>query len=503
MAKEKKKINRMNEIMQGSTKVFLFVMICIFPFYYQNHYINIVFAKRSFFEVSAIVLLLLSIVFAIPASFQEIRKGNAITKLSLTDYFAILFLVTVAVSCLLSPAGSEAFFGTKGRQLGGAILLLCASVYFIVSRFYTSGQFLLWGFFISNCLVCMLIISNFLGIDPLHMYHNLTESEYTYFIGTMGNVNINSGYLGVISALFLGAYYLGEEKISQRCVWGALVLCIYSCFATRSDSWLLAVGGSYCIILAFAMKDVNKLQKFWNLCMAFWAGSVLMKLTECIVRFTGIVNVWIEDLREQTLLYTLIDWKVLCVELLLAVLFWLLIRSRYVQFLKKYGNKILFTILSIVIVVAAILVFPLQDSFGSNRGYIWKRTIANFSQMPLLQQLFGYGPNCFLQSMEKNYGAEMRTLFGPPFVDAHNELLQFLAVTGILGMISYMGMQISLLVSCIRLRKTQPLAVVGIIGITAYMLQGIVNNPQIFTTPLFFLFLGVMDKLINRKNELL
>ena len=503
MAKERKKTNRMSEMMKEITKVFLFVMICIFPFYYQNHYIDIVFAKRSFFEVSAIVLLLLSVVFVIPAALQEIRKGNPIIKLSQTDYFAILFLVTVTFSCLLSPAGSEAFFGTKGRQLGGAILLLCACVYFIVSRFYTSGQLLLWGLFLSNCLLCVLTVLNFWGLDPLHMYGNLVESEYTYFIGTMGNVNINAGYIGMVSVLFMGFYYVNEEKLSERCFWGALLLCIYSCFATRSDSWLLAVGGAYCVILAFAMKDVKKLQKFWNLCMAFFAGSVLMKLTECIDRFAGTGNVWIEDFRKQTRLYTLLDWKILFVELLLAVLGWLFIRSRYTRFLGKYGHKILFGILATMIAVAAILVLPLQDSFGSNRGYIWKRTIANFRKMPFLQQLFGYGPNCFLQSMEKNYGAEMRTRFGPVFIDAHNELLQFLAVTGIFGMISYMGMQISLLVSCIRQRSTQPLAVVGIIGITAYMLQGLVNNPQVFTTPLLFLFLGIMDKLINRKNELL
>lgn len=291
MAMEKKKTNRMNEIMKGSTKVFLFVMICIFPFYYQNHYLDIVFAKRSFFEVSAMVLLLLSIVFAIPASFQKIRKGNAITKLSLTDYFAILFLVTVAISCLLSPAGSEAFFGTQGRQLGGAILLLCASTYFVVSRFYTSGQLLLWGLFISNCLLCVLIVLNFWGLDPLHMYRSLAESEYTYFIGTMGNVNINAGYIGMISVLFMGFYFLGEVKLSERFFWGALVLCIYTCFTTRSDSWLLAVGGAYCVILAFALKDTKKLQKFWNLCMAFFAGSILMKLTECIDRFAGTENI--------------------------------------------------------------------------------------------------------------------------------------------------------------------------------------------------------------------
>jgi hypothetical protein len=454
--------------------------------------------------MGAIVLIAMGLVFIIPGFFKEMKIGNVIIKLSITDYFAILFAITIIVSCLLSPAGSEAFLGTQGRQLGGKALLLYVAVYFIVSRYYKSGQLLIWVFLITNCLMCVLISLNFWGLDPLHMYNNLIESDYPLFMGTLGNININAGYIGVITALFMGLYYLVEEKLSKICFGGAVVLGIYTCFATRSDSWLLAVGGAYLVILALSMKDTKKLKKWWSLCSFFFIGSILIKLTERIDYITASGNIWISNLRIQERLPIFLNWKVFLLELLLLGIFgWLLMQNRGMQLLEKYGNKILFGIVLLGVALTVVKLFTLDDNFGSGRGYIWKCTIANFLDMPILQKLFGYGPNCFLQSMNKIYEDKMQLLGSEPFIDAHNELLQFLAVTGVLGMISYMGMQISLLVSCIRLNKTKPLATIGCVGITAYMLQGLINNPQVFTTPLLFLFLGIMDNILNRKNDLL
>ena len=92
MGKKNENINLMNELMKGITKVFLVVMIGIFPFYYQNNYINIVSAKSDFFEMGAIVLIAMGLVFIIPGFFKEMKIGNVIIKLSITDYFAILLI---------------------------------------------------------------------------------------------------------------------------------------------------------------------------------------------------------------------------------------------------------------------------------------------------------------------------------------------------------------------------------------------------------------------------
>ena len=168
------------------------------------------------------------------------------------------------------------------------------------------------------------------------------------------------------------------------------------------------------------------------------------------------------------------------------------------EFLKKYGNKILIGLLLLGILAAGAAIFPLEDSFGTNRGYIWKRTLLNFKELPLWQKLFGYGPNCFYQSLQQRFGAEMHELFDSPFLDAHNEALQILAITGILGLASYLGMQLSLLASCLRKCRLDGIFLAGSVGITAYLLQGLVNNPSIFTLPPFFLFLGILENRLRK-----
>lgn len=491
MTKNTRNENLLRLFMEGIIIVFLVLMIGIFPFYYQNYYLDIVYSKKSFFQTCSIALVLLGIVFAIPASIWN-KKGYKI-KISMTDLFAVLFFVTVCLSCYFSPAGKEAFWGNEGRRLGGAFLLLCIMVYFFVSRFYISSQILLWVFLLANYGVFLIIIINFWGIDLLNMYKNLSSSQHTIFIGTLGNVNINAGYCGIITTIMAVYYYLAEEKLSNRCFFIAVVMGIYACLATRSDSWLLAVGGGYLVILGFSMKDKQGLQKWCNLFGALIFGSVLIKLTEIISDLFQNNNIWIQDLQKHSLQYSLISWKVLFLELICLIAMLLIIKSPFVKFLNKYGNRILVSVLLIFIATMLIKILPLKDSFGTHRGYIWKRTVLNFKSMPILFQLIGYGPNSFLASMEENFGAEMRALYGTPYIDAHNEFLQFLAVTGILGVVSYMGMQISLIVSCVLHRKRQVIAVIGVAGIVSHMMQGIVNNPQVFTTPLLFVFLGILE----------
>ena len=70
---------------------------------------------------------------------------------------------------------------------------------------------------------------------------------------------------------------------------------------------------------------------------------------------------------------------------------------------------------------------------------------------PVLRKLFGYGMNQFPVFIEA-YGQEMAERYQAVFIDAHNEFLQMLA---------------------------------------SFFAQGITNSQQVFTTPLYFVFLGM------------
>lgn len=500
MAKRKKDIDLRQYMLEGFTIIYLILMIGIFPFYFQNNYIDIILAKKNFFQNVSLSMLAVTVLFGIPLLVQKIWRKQIQLQVSPTDVFALAFLVCVGISSCISPAGTEAFWGTEGRKLGGFILILCVSMYFVVSRYYRENSSLLWVFLLANYGVCIVVMLDFWGIDLFHMHENLAAYQHTYFIGTIGNINVNAGYLGVITSVFMGFFYICKESLSKCCFGIAVVLGIYACYCTRSDSWLLAVGVTIILIFVLSSKTRERMKKWLQIWLLFIAGSGCMTLTELFDRIRGAESIFVADLREQKLLYMLIDPKLLLVQGIVVLLLYLLIKSKYMELLERYGNKLLAGILGIGSIIALAVVIKEGDAFGHNRGYIWKRTLLNFKELPFIYKLFGYGPNCFLQFMEENYGEEMRSLYGAVFIDAHNEGLQFLAVTGIAGGVSYFGMQISLFWKCFR-EKENEILIVGCIGMLAYFMQGIVNNPMVFTTSLYFLFLGIMENKVRKKCE--
>jgi hypothetical protein len=49
--------------------------------------------------------------------------------------------------------------------------------------------------------------------------------------------------------------------------------------------------------------------------------------------------------------------------------------------------------------------------------------------------------------------------------------------------------------------KEQPLLLMTVAMIGAYIVQGLINNPQVFTTPLLFVYLGIAESLYQHKSE--
>ena len=84
----------------------------------------------------------------------------------------------------------------------------------------------------------------------------------------------------------------------------------------------------------------------------------------------------------------------------------------------------------------------LQDNFGSSRGVIWKQTWIAWKKLPAGRKFFGYGLNTFHLFLYEYQGAELAS-YGGRIIDPHNELLQFLSITGIFGTVSYFGLLIS------------------------------------------------------------
>ena len=72
----------------------------------------------------------------------------------------------------------------------------------------------------------------------------------------------------------------------------------------------------------------------------------------------------------------------------------------------------------------------MNDTWGTNRGYIWKLVARIYDNFPLMNKLFGYGLIHLELSRISSYLEEMIAQCGQKFDSAHNEYLQYLITIG-------------------------------------------------------------------------
>ena len=80
-----------------------------------------------------------------------------------------------------------------------------------------------------------------------------------------------------------------------------------------------------------------------------------------------------------------------------------------------------------------------NDAWGTERGFIWKMGMNYFwNKMPMLQRLFGYGPDGYFMLTNDHFKVEVEQA-GMGLIDSiHNEYLNLLLTIGVLGLLGYL-----------------------------------------------------------------
>ena len=132
----------------------------------------------------------------------------------------------------------------------------------------------------------------------------------------------------------------------------------------------------------------------------------------------------------------------------------------------------------------------LEDTWGTNRGFMWRRSLDIFRDFSLWRKLFGSGPDTFYY-MFQPYFEELTKYWTSSTNAAHNEYLNYLITVGILGAAAYCTALVSGLIHCLRRTKYDPMGAVFFAAVICYGAQALVSIAQPITTPLFILFLAL------------
>jgi hypothetical protein len=130
--------------------------------------------------------------------------------------------------------------------------------------------------------------------------------------------------------------------------------------------------------------------------------------------------------------------------------------------------------------------FRINDDWGTHRGHNWRIAMENFRNFDLFRKIFGFGNETYLAISERYAYEEMVTRYGEVYDSAHNEYIQYLVCTGIVGLTSYFGIFISIIVRGFKRCTKEPAVMACLYAVISYLFQAVVNIAIPITTPIFF-----------------
>lgn len=502
--------------------VYIFLIFCILPFYLENHHYNVGEAKSRFFWGTSIIVLILLGVWCLIRKLwnegEQNKKGKVIcawNNTSWTEKFLLLYTLFIIISYAFSEYKQETLWGVFNWRFGLIPLLLVSGMTVVTIHLWSGNKWIAAAIGSVSAIVFLLGVCNRFSVYPI-----LIEPMQPEFISTLGNIKWFCGYLAVIAPVGIGMFVIGKytdpTEQWKKLYWGMYaVLSFVTGFCQGSDSVYLWYGSLFAILLWIVAEKKEWLQN-WLVLFIMWALSAqLVRLIKFLA--PGCFNY-------EAHKYLINSNFTLIIALIAAGTYFLLFSRKGIQW--KFTNRItrnlrILVIASISIGVLAWLglsiynttvgipgleqstLFLLNEKWGTDRGAEMKTAIELWLGMPLVQKLFGCGPDGFYYyaySIPEMF-AYLRNLFDDAYlINAHCELLTSMVNIGVLGTMSFIGVFVTFVYRCMKKGKEQPLLYIPAVCVVCYFAHNLVSFAQIINYPYVFLIMG-MGEWYLRKIE--
>ena len=505
MSRKKTQKNTALSPRQKVTGVYLMLMFGVFPVFCTDGFFNIRHDRYYFFLALSLALLLFWAVTLLGGD-----RKNAIGRLTVTDWAMIGFLGVCLLSTVFSLAPLQALLGTAGRNNGLLLMAVYVGIYFAVSRYGRPGPVIFAVLGVISAFVSVLTVLNFFMLDPLKMLEPLTTSDRKIFFSTIGNKNLLSGYLcitlPVLTVLFVEDRHKWLRILSLVCLTPGFA----ALMAADSDSGLLGLGVFGAVFLIRYLRHPGKLKRF----LLVW--TVMLLSARLLQPFMLLPAAQTKSMSHLQRLFVLdgAGFGLLLGMGILTVFLYLLDQKKPGLVLPKTAQWVLLALMgaALLAILGGILYctlnrelplqgiwyyFRLDDSWGTNRGFMWRKSMEIFREFSLWRKLFGSGPDTFYYVFEP-YFPELTKFWTTSTNAAHNEYLNYLITVGILGASAYCTALISGILSCFRSAKKDPMAALFCAAVVCYGAQAFVSIAQPITTPLLIIFLALSTGTRNK-----
>lgn len=520
--------------------IYLLSMAVLFPFYASDRYFHILRDRTRFFIIATIIMatsvLFVTFYYSIQYLRERYNEGlrplpgieefkqylhRKAAAMQPADGFFLLFLVTCSVSTLSSGYAKECFLGTQGRYQGLLIWLLYGAAYFIVRKFLCLEKGTYSLFLCSGFLLSIWGITDYIGLDIFGWLAIIQEGQRGTFTSAFGNINTYTAGMSI----FLSLYGIGfihsiscteKGNVFQTVFYAvAFVFAGISMITGQSDNAVIGIAAFFFILPFVAWRTKHgffgSLFLFSLFLLSFMItaalnayfvnpyidsfGGILLQVSNNITKkpaflamyllfilfsTCGLVNCrrksklpgWNGQIPQSRIVLS--TWGIILALGIFSVIFFLCDANLWHPGRYESYNKY--------------LVF--NDSWGTNRGMCWRIAIEEYLKFPLWKKLIGSGLETFGIVVNNTRCQEMVAICGQTFDSPHNEPLQYLFTTGVVGAVSYYSFLaygcIKGFLSCNGIKEAAASAVV------VYTAVSLVNISVPITQPYIILLTAVI-----------
>lgn len=506
--------------MKKIVAAFVFMMLGIYPLYYEDKYFNMGEAKWNFFRhISLFAVALFAACFiwymvclAIDEKLVGFWKN---VKLSVTDCIVLGYFTVVTLTTIVSPYRDNIIFGYDGWYMGYIAQSAFVLIYLIVSRYWKWDSLAMLFYMSIAVIVFFFAIIMRFRVDPMEMYLNLDEMYIKNFISTIGQATWYSSYMVVIFPFSFICYWKSEVKW-QRILYGIFSSIGFMTYVTQnSDSAFVSFSVMMLIVLWISMESNRKFMRFLE-CMIIAFGSFV---------FIGICQVIFKDVMVPIngpsifMSQGILSKAVLVISIALYIGFSKLIKNKPEFEVSRYKFIRVIAVAAAVLGFAALVTYIVLNTkgllpesisskndmlyfdefWGNNRGSSWAIAVDSFIQTDIVKKLIGAGPDCFSSLVYTYHAEELYLKWGEGTIltCSHNEWLNAIINAGLIGGALYIGIFISMFKRCMKNAMAKPELYAVCIAIGCYMAHNFFCYQQIICTPTIFIVMGIGESLIR------
>lgn len=411
---------------------------------------------------------------------------------SLVDVCICLYGLFTVLSFVVSDYRQTALYGHAGQYMGLVTQILLVWGYFLVSRFY-NGEKLLW-WLLGGAGVVLIMMENY------GQYHG-----------------------GVELVLPMMLYLFWNEKDWKRNV-GAFfsVIGLFTLFTGGDAGTYISLGAVMLVLCWYSLES-------WDGLIRFLQTIVLVAVVPVVIAEAAYMIPQGMDLVEDDIVYGAVFWNgwffVLVAVLFLLVAAYVWRKGGGGDFLqngrlqKKFGNgAVSALIMTGLVILMCQLIEPVwqlfgskemlafDEDWGSGRGTVWRVALQCFQQGSWREKLFGYGPDCFAEAVEKgvDLGSQLQKYVRTQKLileNAQNEWLNLLVTGGIAIGFSYVGICIGVVKDCLQKIKKYPQLKLGVLMMTGYLVGSVFRCHSVIEAGSVFLLLGMLEGMCSERKS--